>query len=143
VPQSQVIPAFKEAAKKRAKAAVVISGGIASLTADECGQECLFLPDLTDHTWISTGELLHGFGWAPNPVDFGGGSAPPEDFPQIVEHLINEPEVGMLVVGGAGTDMQAEQVVTLRNKTGITTLVGPPSDTPPAKSSNCFGSAGQ
>jgi acyl-CoA synthetase (NDP forming) len=96
-------------------AVVSHSGGISSLTADMCGQAGLNLPSLTDHARDGINGILKGFGWAANPSDVTG-FANSESFPAIMDYMINEPEVGNLVVASAGADAQAEQVIAQRDK---------------------------
>ena len=95
-------------------AVVSHSGGISSLTADMCGQAGLDLPPLTKQAEDGINEVLKGFGWAANPSDVTG-FANSESFPEIVGHMIDEPDVGTLVVASAGSDAQAEQVIAQRD----------------------------
>ena len=60
--------------------------------------------------------ILKGFGWAANPADVTG-FANSESFPQIMEHMINDPRMGTLVVASAGADTQAQQVISQRDRT--------------------------
>ena len=90
------------------------SGGISSLTADMCGQAGLDLPVLTQKAEDGINDILKGFGWAANPSDVTG-FANSDSFPDIMGHMINEPEVGNLVVASAGGDAQAAQVIALRD----------------------------
>ena len=60
--------------------------------------------------------VLKGFGWAANPADVTG-FANSESFPQIMEHMINDPRMGTLVVASAGADAQAQQVISQRDRT--------------------------
>jgi acetate---CoA ligase (ADP-forming) len=106
-------------APKPAKPGIAVvshSGGISSLTADMCGQAGLDLPRLTPTALDSLNEVLKGFGWAANPADVTG-MANSASFPQIMQAMIDEPEVGTLVVASAGADSQAEQVIGLRDQT--------------------------
>jgi acetyltransferase len=96
-------------------AVVSHSGGISSLTADMCGQVGLDLPPLTDQARDGINGVLKGFGWAANPSDVTG-YANSESFPQIMDYMIHEPQVGTLVVASAGADSQAEQVINLREQ---------------------------
>ena len=96
-------------------AVVSHSGGISSLTADMCGQAGLDLPPLTDKARDGINEVLKGFGWAANPSDVTG-YANSESFPQIMDYMIKEPQVGTMVVASAGADSQAEQVISLRDQ---------------------------
>lgn len=96
-------------------AVVSHSGGISSLTADMCGQAGLDLPPLTDQGREGINSILKGFGWAANPSDVTG-FANSESFPAIMDCMINEPEVGTLVVASAGADAQAEQVIAQRDQ---------------------------
>jgi len=91
------------------------SGGISSLTADMCGYAGLDLPPLSQGTLDRINDVLKGFGWAANPADVTG-FANSEAFPEIMQAMIHEPEVGTLVVASAGSDRQAEQVIELRDQ---------------------------
>ena len=95
-------------------AVVSHSGGISSLTADMCGQAGLDLPPLSDQAKDGINGVLKGFGWAANPSDVTG-FANSDSFPEIMEHMANEPEIGTLVVASAGADSQAEQVIAQRD----------------------------
>jgi acetyltransferase len=97
-------------------AVVSHSGGISSLTADMCGQAGLDLPLLGDDARDGINGILKGFGWAANPADVTG-FANSESFPQIMEHMINDPQMGTLVVASAGADTQAQQVISQRDRT--------------------------
>ncbi|MBM3942977.1 MAG: acetate--CoA ligase family protein [SAR202 cluster bacterium] len=99
---------------KRGLAVVSHSGGVSSLTADMCGQAGLDLPALTQKAQDGINNVLKGFGWAANPSDVTG-FANSESFPEIMSNLINEPEVGTLVVASAGADSQADQVIAQRD----------------------------
>jgi len=97
-------------------AVVSHSGGISSLTADMCGQAGLDLPVLGPEARDGINGILKGFGWAANPADVTG-FANSESFPQIMEHMTNDPRMGTLVVASAGADTQAQQVVAQRDRT--------------------------
>ena len=97
-------------------AVVSHSGGISSLTADMCGQAGLDLPPLGQEARNGINGILKGFGWAANPADVTG-FANSEAFPQIMEHMINDPRMGTLVVASAGADAQAQQVISQRDRT--------------------------
>jgi acetyltransferase len=97
-------------------AVVSHSGGISSLTADMCGQAGLDLPTLSDAARDGINGILKGFGWAANPADVTG-FANSESFPQIMEHMIDDPRMGTLVVASAGADAQARQVIAQRDRT--------------------------
>jgi acetate---CoA ligase (ADP-forming) len=99
----------------RGVAVVSHSGGVSSLTADMMGLEGLPLPELTNGALAGINTLLKGFGWASNPADVTG-KANSEEFPAIMNHLIDEPEVGTLVIASAGGDPHAQQVSALRAK---------------------------
>ena len=45
------------------------------------------------------------------------GFANSESFPQIMEHMIDDPRMGTLVVASAGADAQAQQVISQRDRT--------------------------
>ena len=95
-------------------AVVSHSGGVSSLTADMCGQAGLDLPILSDRARDGINGILKDFGWAANPADVTG-FANSESFPEIMDYMINEPEVGTLVVASPGADAQAEQVIAQRD----------------------------
>ena len=97
-------------------AVVSHSGGISSLTADMCGQAGLDLPPLTDQARDGINGILKGFGWAANPSDVTG-FANSDSFPEIMDHMAAQPNIGSLVVASAGADAQAEQVIAHRDKT--------------------------
>jgi acetate---CoA ligase (ADP-forming) len=97
-------------------AVVSHSGGISSLTADMCGQAGLDLPPLGDAARDGINGILKGFGWAANPADVTN-LANSESFTQIMEHMINDPRMGTLVVASAGADSQAQQVISQRERT--------------------------
>ncbi len=98
-------------------AVVSHSGGISSLTADMCGLSGLDLPLLGEAARDGINGVLKGFGWASNPADVTG-FANSESFPAIMEHMIDDPRMGTLVVASAGADAQAEQVISLRDRVG-------------------------
>jgi acetate---CoA ligase (ADP-forming) len=98
-------------------AVVSHSGGISSLTADMCGQAGLDLPTLGDAARDGINGILKGFGWAANPADVTG-FANSESFPQIMQHMIDDPRMGTLVVASSGADTQAQQVISQRDRTG-------------------------
>ena len=102
--------------RKAGVALVSHSGGISSLTADMCGQAGLDLPPLSPQAIDGINGILKGFGWAANPADVTG-FAGSESFPQIMDHMINEPEVGTLVVASAGAGNQVDHVISLRDHT--------------------------
>ena len=97
-------------------AVVSHSGGVSSLTADMCGQAGLDLPPLGDEARDGINGILKGFGWAANPADVTG-FANSQSFPQIMEHMIDDPRMGTLVVASAGADAQAQQVISQRDRT--------------------------
>ena len=97
-------------------AVVSHSGGISSLTADMCGQAGLDLPTLGEAARDGINGILKGFGWAANPADVTG-FANSESFPQIMQHMIDDPRMGTLVVASAGADAQAQQVISQRDRT--------------------------
>jgi acetyltransferase len=97
-------------------AVVSHSGGISSLTADMCGEVGLDLPPLGGKARDGIDAILKGFGWPANPADVTG-FANSESFPEIMEHIINDPQMGTLVVASAGADSQAQQVIRQRDRT--------------------------
>src|SRR5262245_35757972 len=80
-----------------------------------CGQAGLDLPTLGPEARDGINGILKGFGWAANPADVTG-FANSESFPQIMEHMIDDPRMGTLVVASAGTDTQAQQVISQRDR---------------------------
>ncbi len=105
-------------------AVVSHSGGISSLTADMCGQAGLNLPALTAKAEDGINEVLKGFGWAANPSDVTG-FANSDSFPEIMGHMIDEPEVGTLVVASSGSAAQAGQVIAQRDAALLEPFGGP------------------
>jgi len=97
-------------------AVVSHSGGISSLTADMCGAAGLDLPMLGDAARDGINGILQGFGWAANPADVTG-FANSESFPQIMQHMVDDPRMGTLVVASSGADAQAQQVISQRDRT--------------------------
>jgi acetyltransferase len=81
-----------------------------------CGQAGLDLPPLGPEARDGINGILKGFGWAANPADVTG-FANSESFPQIMEHMVNDPRMGTLVVASAGADSQAQQVISQRDRT--------------------------
>ena len=61
--------------------------------------------------------ILKGFGWAANPADLTG-KANSEQFPEIMEAMINEPGVGTLAIASAGREQQADQAEDAERRTG-------------------------
>ena len=96
-------------------AVVSHSGGVSSLTADMCGQAGLDLPPLGEAARDGINGILKGFGWAANPADVTG-FANSESFPPIMQHMIDDPRMGTLVVASAGADAQATQVISQRDR---------------------------
>src|SRR5204863_8514062 len=76
----------------------------------------LDLPPLGDEARDGINGILKGFGWAANPADVTN-LANSESFPQIMEHMVNDPRMGTLVVASAGADAQAQQVISQRDRT--------------------------
>jgi acetyltransferase len=101
---------------KRGVAVVSHSGGVSSLTADMLGQAGLELPALSERARDGINGILKDFGWAANPADVTG-FARREEFRDIMNYLIEEPEVGTLVIASAGAGNQVDQVVELRDRT--------------------------
>ena len=102
------------APRKHGIALVSHSGGVCSLTADLLGQAGLELPELTDGARDGINEILEGFGWAANPADITGHASRDTVVP-IMEHMINEPKVGTLVVASSGSEAQARHIVDMRD----------------------------
>ena len=96
-------------------AVVSHSGGISSLTADMCGQAGLELPELGAAARDGINGVLKGFWWAANPSDVTG-FANSESFPEIMQHMVNDPAMGTLVVASSGGDAQATQVIAQRDR---------------------------
>ena len=100
---------------KNGIALVSHSGGVCSLTADNLGDAGLDLPDLSDPARDAINDILEGFGWAANPADITGHASRDTVLP-IMEHMINEPEVGALVVASSASDAQAQHVIDVRDR---------------------------
>ena len=91
------------------------SGGVCSLTADNLGDAGLELPELSDPARDAINDILEGFGWAANPADITGHASRDTVLP-IMEHMIDEPEVGTLVVASSASDEQARHVIDVRDR---------------------------
>ena len=102
--------------QKAGVAVVSHSGGISSLTADMLGVAGMKLPPLTDKAREGINGILKDFGSAANPADVTG-FARGEEFPKIMDYLVNEPEVGTLVIASAGAGDQVDQVIDMRKRT--------------------------
>jgi acetyltransferase len=102
--------------QKRGIAVVSHSGGISSLTADMLGEAGLELPPLTARARDGINGILKDFGWAANPADVTG-FARRDEFVQIMDYLIEEPEIGTLVIASAGAGSQVDHVIALRERT--------------------------
>jgi acetyltransferase len=96
-------------------AVVSHSGGVSSLTADMLGAAGLRLPALTEQTRTELNGIIKDFGWAANPADLTGFLMR-EDFPRIVESMIEQPAVGTLVVASAGSETRAQEAISLRER---------------------------
>ena len=107
--------AFSPAPKVQGVSVVSHSGGISSLTADNCGQVGLSLPALSDKTIQGLNEVLKGFGWAANPADVTG-NANSENFPRILDLMSAGPKMGTILIASAGPDSQAQQIVEFRDR---------------------------
>ena len=107
--------AFSPAPEVDGISVVSHSGGISSMTADNCGALGLRLPELRGETKNALDGILKGFGWAANPADVTG-LANSDSFPAIMDHMFSEPEVGTVVVCSGMGDSQAQQVIELRRR---------------------------
>jgi acetyltransferase len=76
----------------------------------------LKLPALTEKARDGINGILKDFGSAANPADVTGFARGVE-FPKIMDYLVNEPEVGTLVVASAGAGDQIDQLIDLRKRT--------------------------
>lgn len=108
--------ALNPAPRKEGVAVISHSGGVSTQTADKFGEAGLLLPDLTEETRTQLNTILKGFGWASNPADVTG-NAHREILAEIMDLIVKELEVGTLVIASGGDDVQARQVVALREKT--------------------------
>ena len=106
--------ADSRAPTKRGVALVSHSGGVCSLTADTLGEAGLDLPELTDTARDGINEILEGFGWAANPADITG-HANRDTVAPIMEYMIDEPDVGTLVVASSASGSQAKHIVDVKN----------------------------
>ena len=77
------------------------------------GQAGLELPELTDHARDGINDILQGFGWAANPADITVYASRDTVAP-VMEYMINEPEVGALVIASSASETQARHVVDLQ-----------------------------
>jgi acetate---CoA ligase (ADP-forming) len=97
-------------------AVVSHSGGVSSLTADLLGAAGLDLPPLSEAVRAQLDGVLKGFGWAANPADLTG-HAMGDAYPAIVRSMIDQPDVGTLVVASAAAAQRAEDTIELRDRT--------------------------
>ncbi len=104
-----------KAPAKRGISLVSHSGGVCSLTADNLGDAGLELPELSDPARDAINDILEGFGWAANPADITGHASRDTVLP-IMENMINEPDVGTLVVASSASDEQAQHVIDVRDR---------------------------
>jgi acetyltransferase len=104
-----------KATKASGMAVVSHSGGVSSLTADMLGVAGLQLPPLTDHVQAELNAIIKDFGWAANPADLTGFLLR-DDFPRIVQAMVEQPEVGTLVIASAGSESRAQEAVQLRDR---------------------------
>ncbi|WP_158215296.1 acetate--CoA ligase family protein [Candidimonas nitroreducens] len=86
------------------------SGGVISFTADMLGKHGISLPPLSDQGRERIAQLLKGFGAAANPADITG-KASGEDFGEILGYMLDEPEIGTMIVACAGGNRQIEQII--------------------------------
>jgi acetyltransferase len=86
------------------------------LTADMLGSAGLRLPPLSDTVRDELNSIVNGFGWAANPADLTGYLLR-DDFPRIVRCMIDQPDVGTLVVASAGSEERAAETIGLRDET--------------------------
>ena len=102
--------------KKPAQPGIAVashSGGVSSLTADMLGAAGLQLPPLTpEHRLSSTASSRTSAG-RPIRSDLTGFLMR-EEFPRIVESMIDQPSVGTLVIASAGSDARAREAISLR-----------------------------
>ncbi|HEX9888637.1 MAG TPA: acetate--CoA ligase family protein [Nitriliruptorales bacterium] len=75
-----------------------ISGGTGAHTADLAGTYGLRLPELASGTQRRLHELIAPFLRVSNPVDSGGHPTGDERGPQILRAILDDPEVGVLLV---------------------------------------------
>ena len=102
------------APRKHGVALVSHSGGVCSLTADLLGQAGLELPELSEHARDGINDILQDFGSAANPADITGHASRDTVAP-IMEYMINEPDVGTLVVASSASETQAQHIVDVRD----------------------------
>src|SRR5688572_19048066 len=114
----EVSQLFSKSRKPKSPGVAVVShsGGISSLTADMLGLAGLPLPPLTDTARDGINGIIKDFGWAANPADVTG-FASRDDFVPIMDFMIEQPDVGTLVVASAGNNNQIQQVTALRDRT--------------------------
>ena len=80
-------------------AVVSTSGGACSMAADACSRAGLALPTFSDHSARAIREVIPAFGTSSNPVDVTlGASTNPRIVGDVVEALMNEPEMDAILV---------------------------------------------
>ena len=90
--------------------AVSESGGIATFTADKCGEFGLDVPPLSPATREKLVAIMGDRGSAANPADLTMFGLGPE-FPTIFKHLIDEDQHDLIVMSSIGGEVQAQGVV--------------------------------
>ncbi len=99
--------------RQRGVAVISHSGGIASLSADLCGDAGLELPPLSAEAKNGLDGVLKGAGSAANPADVTG-YARGDLLAELMRHMLDQPDIGTLVIASAGAAKQAQHVVDLR-----------------------------
>ncbi len=61
--------------------------------------------------------ILKGFGWASNPADVTGFANSEDRSRRIMQHMIDDPRMGTLIVASSGAEAQARQVISQRDGT--------------------------
>jgi acetate---CoA ligase (ADP-forming) len=98
-------------------AVVSHSGGVSSLTSDVLGAAGLDVPLLEEDTRTYIADILGEFGWASNPADLTG-HANDSTFAGIIGHMMDQPNMGVLVAASAGKETQVNAVLDVARRTG-------------------------
>jgi acyl-CoA synthetase (NDP forming) len=75
-----------------------ISGGTLAHLADVMVASGLSVPDLTERTQAKLSELIPGYLRVSNPIDSGGGPSGDDRGRAILDHVLADPNVGVVVV---------------------------------------------
>ncbi|MFH1009337.1 MAG: acetate--CoA ligase family protein [Candidatus Latescibacterota bacterium] len=86
------------------------SGGICTFLTDACDSAGFEVPSLSMNTTTRIDEILKGFGACQNPLDLTGAMRGPH-FPEILDRVLNDPNVDSTILMTRGDRNFAEKVI--------------------------------